>query len=205
MTPNRRLSPLAVLSGLLVVAIGASLWLPHRAGARIATVEESTIDALVAVHRRQVAARQEAPDGQPSYFPSLLAQSPFDGRLDGGDLVRNGYRYRIFLANAEGEGVRWEKAARRPGSVGSPCVCYAWPLEWASTGRRAFALLDDGTVLSTENTERRYGGDRAPRPGAAFRASQADRIIDPPAARFEKPRDWGSDGQVWTIVDLAAR
>ncbi len=204
MTPNRRVSPLTILSLLFVAAIVASLWLPYRAGDRIADVEDATIDALVAVHRKQEAMRQ-ASDGRPGYFPALAAAGALDGTLQGGDLIREGYRFRIFLANAEGEGVRHEKAVRRPGSVGPPCVCYAWPVEWATTGRRAFALLDDGTVLSTENAERRYGGDRAPRPGAAFRASQADRIIDPPAARFEKPRDWGSDGQVWTIVDLATR
>ncbi|MHC4730257.1 MAG: DUF2950 family protein, partial [Planctomycetota bacterium] len=98
--------------------------------------------------------------------PSFRAISPL------GEMLRDGYYFRIYLPGPSGEGI-----IELPGGGAHPnvdparaeatwCV-YAWPANYASTGRRSFFANQHGDVLFTDSAT--YSGPGAPiPPGAAF-------------------------------------
>lgn len=98
--------------------------------------------------------------------PSFRAISPV------GEMLRDGYYFRIYLPGVGGQGI-----TELPGGGAAPgvdpdqaeatwCV-YAWPANYASTGRRTFFANQLGDILFTDSAT--YTGPGAPiPPGAAF-------------------------------------
>lgn len=124
------------------------------------------------------------------------------GRVSQSRTERSGYLYQMFLP---GSGAEFVPEARRGGSVASTIsgqnsavawCCYAWPVEYGVTGRRAFFIDARGITLINENRSTRYGGhDRAPIPQAAY-PSRDSTMLDPNA------RDrLGADGEFWAAYD----
>lgn len=123
--------------------------------------------------------------------PSFRQISPI------GEMFRAGYYYRVYLPDANGQGV-----LELPGGGADPSVdadmaevmwcVYAWPQKFGTTGRRAYFANQSGDITFTEDPS--YTGPGAPiQPGAAFTPGGAANNIDgTPAVGVA-----GRDGNVW--------
>ena len=212
MVPETRVSLFTLFSCALVVAFVLAIYLPGVRGERIFLNEQEAFRSLQTVFRleREYQRRAKRQPARFLFLPELAAMSDATGigerfrralgsDFDGPDLRSAGYRLRVYLPDAEGHGITLERcdevSERQSTGV---FACYAWPERFGSTGRRAFLLLADGAILSSENTRRRYEGrDRAPRPGAGFAAADPDRIVDSPAVAEDRDKGRGTDGQIW--------
>ena len=210
MVPDRTISLLSVFSIALVAAYFLAFYLPWRSGDRIRRNESTAIRTLAEIHKQQMAHYNQAggSEGRFAFLQELLGaadssagaqrEPDLPGVFDGEDWSRDGYRYRVFLPNAEGHGVAWSRRSEVSGAKATEhYACYAWPERFGTTGRRVFLLLKDGTLLATENAKRRYeGSHRAPRAGAGFRGLDPDRVVDAPAVGVTRSVQ-GTDGQFW--------
>lgn len=118
-----------------------------------------------------------------------------------GTITRSGYRYRVFLPAARGDGV-CETAVRDVTSstrndrvdarLASQRWCaYAWPVTYGASGNRTFFIDQDGNELSTEDAH--YSGDGGPAPGAAFANGGMTSILGAIPADGVRSQD----GNVW--------
>jgi type II secretory pathway pseudopilin PulG len=110
-----------------------------------------------------------------------------------GEMFRDGYYFRIYLPGSAGEGI-----IEMPGGGADPnidpyqaeatwCV-YAWPANYASTGRRTFFANQLGDILFTDSAT--YSGSGAPiPPGAAFAKPGPGSSIDGRVAVNQQGRD----------------
>lgn len=125
--------------------------------------------------------------------PSFRAISPL------GEMVRNGYYYRLYLPGPAGEGL-----LELPGGGADPAVSadladstwciYAWPQRYGVTGRRTFFSNQTGDITSTDDA--RYTGPGAPLPaGAAFAEPGPAGNISGLIAVSEP----GRDGNTWSV------
>lgn len=116
---------------------------------------------------------------------------------ENGAVERSGYRFLIYLPDAEGKGVVADGAAiagiDAQKSEGSYCV-YAWPVRQGHSGDRTFLLNQTGDVFTTETED--YTGSRAPKPGAGFRDRGIESILGDPAIGED-----GQDGHQWRQVN----
>ncbi|MBN2490796.1 MAG: hypothetical protein JXQ29_08110 [Planctomycetes bacterium] len=212
---DTRLSLLSVLSGLLMIGFGLAIYVPRVRGCTVQKNEEAALRDLETIFRlEQEQQRAGGADAARFLFLPELAdvrgathaserfRAALRADLEGGDLRSGGYRFRVFLPDAEGHGIGHERKDEVNESESSVhLACYAWPERFGTTGRRTFLLVADGTILSTENIRRRYQGrDRAPRPGSGFVAADPDRIVDCPAVVAARDRGRGTDGQIWRRV-----
>ena len=101
--------------------------------------------------------------------PRLLSEA--FGQVVGGRARVGGYVFQMFLQDKTG---RWLSEASDGGSAGvavdaarasTHWLCYAWPLEYGSTGKRAFLIGQSGDVLTTNQQSQVYSGDLGPQPG----------------------------------------
>ncbi len=123
--------------------------------------------------------------------------------ITGGVVTRSGYVFQIFLPHATGTGLV-EATAGGVGSTAPDPVqsellwcCYAWPMDFGNTGRRAFFVNQWGEILSTRNTIRRYSGaTNAPDFSVAFAAGTGNLISGTIAANAT-----GRDGQFWLAIN----
>ena len=121
--------------------------------------------------------------------PPLLSGAFRTIALDG-FARRSGYRIRVYLPDAAGNGVH--ESGLLPSSSKLPSrdratdlvdpklasrrwCAYAWPEEHERSGRRTFVIDQDGTALCT--IDPRYSGDHGPLPGAAFVAGGSSSIV----------------------------
>ncbi|MEM7202638.1 MAG: hypothetical protein AAF628_20385 [Planctomycetota bacterium] len=123
------------------------------------------------------------------------------GQVEQSVVTRGGYCFAMFLPDASGRPTGEAKdggaAESRPdpATAGVLWCCYAWPLEYGRTGRRAFLIDQAGDVLATANHEQRYSGrDRRPDPLAAFA----------PGGKAIKPGKPAGDGGVWAPITGAS-
>jgi hypothetical protein len=132
---------------------------------------------------------------RPTRFdPPVLAREY--GALDAnGELLRGGYRFRVFLPGRSGRGVGEGAAGFAAGDVDADGAerswwAYAWPESRGTTGTRTFSVDAGGTVLATDGPYSGAGGgppeDAAPRGGG-------------PASEGAEPRR-GGDGRLWRSV-----
>ncbi len=128
--------------------------------------------------------------------------TPF-GKVVQGEVVRAGYRYRIYLP---GFGRTWQREAAAGGGVGV-CVgpdeaevlwcCYAWPTAYDESGRWAFFINQKGDALACRNELMRYSGTVAPGPTAACEPS--GEVLDmATSAAYNRT---GVDGQRWVLLN----
>jgi len=96
--------------------------------------------------------------------PSFRAISPL------GEMVRNGYYYRLYLPGPTGEGLLELPGGGADGAVSAElaestwCV-YAWPQRYGVSGRRTFFANQFGEITSTDDPQ--YSGPGAPLPAGA--------------------------------------
>lgn len=133
-----------------------------------------------------------------------------------GTITRSGYRFRVFLPDARGDGVcETAVSGDVPGRCGDPSVprgpvcpstrservdsrlasqrwcAYAWPVTYGASGNRTFFIDQDGNELCTE--EAHYSGDDGPAPGAAFASGGIMSILGAIPADGMRSQD----GNVW--------
>lgn len=125
--------------------------------------------------------------------PSFRAISPI------GEMVRNGYYYRLYLPGSAGEGILELPGGGADASVSADladstwCI-YAWPQRHGVTGRRTFFSNQSGDITSTDDP--RYSGPGAPLPaGGAFAEPGPAGNINGLVAVNEL----GRDGNTWRV------
>lgn len=119
---------------------------------------------------------RSAPGKTASRVESRLLPTAF-AHVVGGRARVGGYVFQMFLPDKDG---RWLGEAADGGSAGVPVdaakastswLCYAWPVEYGRTGKRAFLMGQGGDVLATNQQSQVYSGDVGPWPGdSGFRA-----------------------------------
>lgn len=83
-----------------------------------------------------------------------------------GTVSRSGYRFRVHLPDAKGNGIAEPGQPRDPALAARRWCAYAWPADHGNTGNLTLFIDQDGNVLCTDDP--RYSGDRGPEPGAAY-------------------------------------
>lgn len=149
--------------------------------------------------------------GEYGYFAELAGTSPVRGStaainppvlpvscgtVKQSVVVRDGYCFQIYLPGAAGVPVAEAATGGAPEAKLDPrratvlWCCYAWPLEFGKTGRRAFFIDQNGDVLAMENEAQCYSGF-AKRPDALAAFAPKAKTIDDPPAHDEPARDGG--------------
>jgi RNA polymerase sigma-70 factor (ECF subfamily) len=129
--------------------------------------------------------------------PPVLS-SAFRTLTPAGEVVRNGYVFRLYLPDARGAGVGEPVGGFTPGVVDANlsettwCM-YAWPVTYGKTGRRTFFTNQGGDVLATD-APTYSGSGNGPPPDAAFK--ERGRITGAVAIGAA-----GSDGNEWKQVN----
>jgi hypothetical protein len=125
--------------------------------------------------------------------PSFRAISPL------GEMLRNGYYYRLYLPGPAGEGMLELPGGGADAGVSAElaestwCV-YAWPQRYGVTGRSTYFVCQGGDIVSTDDA--RYSGPGAPLPaGAAFAEPGPAGNINGVVAVNEP----GRDGNTWHV------
>ncbi len=88
-----------------------------------------------------------------------------------GFVHRDGYVFALFLPAKDG-GYATERDAANGRAIDEAkarelWVCYAWPEDAGSTGRRVFMVHQSGDLLAHGNGDLKYGGESMPTPGAS--------------------------------------
>jgi hypothetical protein len=78
--------------------------------------------------------------------PALLQPSRFDLVL-----ARDGYVFAVYLPSKDLRGTL-RSSSIDPANVGAGWVAFAWPLNYAQSGRRLFGVGPDGVIWSLENS-----------------------------------------------------
>jgi prepilin-type N-terminal cleavage/methylation domain-containing protein len=205
---------------LVILAVVVTLALPNLLSARLASNETAAIAGLQAIASAQAqfqkrGAADEDFDGWGEYGsigeltgmalvrgtgkrlrPAVLNTSM--GALNGnGEVVTRGYLYRLYLPDASGGGVGevgggGAGAGIAPDQAEITWCCYAWPIQYAQSGRRTFFINQTGEILATD-VEAYSGPGTGPVAGAAFAGGGLSMSITGAIAIGST----GRDGAVW--------
>ena len=126
-----------------------------------------------------------------------MLASAFRTLTTGGEVVRGGYVYRLYLPDSRGAGVGEPQGGFTRGTV-DPALSettwcmYAWPVSYGKTGTRTFFTNQGGDVMATDSPS--YSGPGAgPAPDAAF--------VDRGTITARVAFGTGSDGNAWKQVN----
>ncbi|BBM87872.1 hypothetical protein [Candidatus Uabimicrobium amorphum] len=182
---------------------------------RIAANESSAIGTLRSISSSQALFqsgcyldRNQNGVGEYAFLQELTGQS---GRLDKpvkygflsrtlqpnyrGVAQKSGYYFRMYLPGSQGFQNAIAESSKFSDKVSDETIsnqeirfiCYAWPVNYRRTGKRAFCVTESGEVFATENNAKRYTGNYEPEVNAAF------------SGKNESPTyGQGSDGQYWS-------
>ena len=104
------------------------------------------------------------------------------GRVSRGILTAGGYHFVIYLPTGEGQAV-FRSGDVDPEHAGLTWVGFAWPKDYAVTGRRLFALQGGGQIHSLENSIHPFAGPEDIPPALLFGP-----LMDPNP--FGRPPKW---------------
>ncbi len=205
--------------------ISGSVLVPNLMSARLSANESAAIATLrgIASSQRQFRDKKHVDldgdgYGEYGYLAELIGSRPPRGRketiqsllppsfgpVENGVVVRSGYVFRVDLPDPQGipvgEGTHGGPA-RPVGSEGAEngWVAYCWPLEYGSTGSRAFVIDESGALFATTNDHpnQQYSGLQSfPRGDAAFLSPGNNRDKGTRSVRR------GRDGALWMKEDL---
>jgi type II secretory pathway pseudopilin PulG len=119
-----------------------------------------------------------------------------------GEVSKSGYIFRVYLPDANGQGVRenpgggYDAGVLDPNNAEGYWCCYAWPAGAGISGRRAFFVNQMGEILFTDNKNYTGANSTAIRPGIAYQTSDLDSITGQMAIGTTGP-----DGTLWRIVN----
>ncbi|MCA8956726.1 MAG: hypothetical protein KDC87_11685, partial [Planctomycetes bacterium] len=137
----------------------------------------------------------------PPALSGAFAEVHSPAGVTGGVVARSGYYFQLYLPDGTGAGI---PEADTGGVSTAPDAnraevmwcCYAWPLAFGSSGRRAFFTNHGGDILGTPNHQRRYsGGVSVPTYDAAYLKGSGRRMASTIAANTS-----GQDDQVWIVL-----
>lgn len=144
------------------------------------------------------------PNAGPRMTPNSLARSL--GLVNANGVVtKAGYIYRLSLPAPGGAPVN------EAGGGGSPAgedpdlcemtwVCYAWPASFSTSGKRVFAVNQEGDILQTANQGATYTGlGNMPAPDAAFESGTPG-VITGALSIAGNPAP-ANDGQNWITIN----
>lgn len=165
--------------------------------------------------RRDASSSNPRP-AQPPYISPSFATGAGEGR---GYAEHSGYLYRLYLCiadpTAEDDAGDDRSDTGTVSAWGTPLnvatdrsiisvqessfCCHAWPIENHSTGQRAFAVNEVGSVYATRMTARSYTGEKAEMAdySANYSASSADGGTCFNDRFASGPNDLGNDGNTW--------
>jgi prepilin-type N-terminal cleavage/methylation domain-containing protein len=208
---------------ITVIVIIALIAVPSMISGRLAANEVTTIQTLRSIATAQQQFRQSAKadedlDGT-GEFGGLGELSGAVGVRGGatkvptdltgsmrtisvqGEVTRSGYVYRMYLPLANGHGQR-EPAG---GGYGAGVVhsdnsevvwaCYAWPIRYSVTGRRAFCVNQQGDITFTDSAQLNGVNCGALTAGSAFLGPDPQSIMGRLAIGTA-----GADGNIWRAV-----
>jgi len=181
---------LELLVVLCVISIVAAVAIPGLLSARLKANEAAAVTTLRSVADAQTRFKSTAivdldgdGAGEYGYFKEMSAGScvraspngsargtfsapaalppEFAALEAGGELVRSGYRFRIFLPGARGAGVGETEDFPVGADVDANLAeaswcCYAWPARHGTSGIRTFFVNQEARVVATECDE--YSG-----------------------------------------------
>lgn len=208
---SRRLALLAA-SGLALVAGLAYVAVPPILRSRMQANETRAIAlanrlALAEEQFQQIGIRDGDGDGigEYGYFPQLAEAGMLDRWLAEeardleGDVVVDGYRFRLFLPLDGGS----PRRGTHPLPIFEPAdaddqetswVCYAWPEVRELTGWRAFVVNQEASIYQSANSIRPWSGADGPTRGDEAFLSEDD---------MTGPLSSGAptaEGKTWTTV-----
>ncbi len=122
--------------------------------------------------------------------------------LTGGAVTRSGYIFQMYLPSSAAVGV----PEADTGGVGGTApngtraeslwCCYAWPLTFGRSARRAFMVNQSGDLMATKNLVQRYTNTKPPLYDAAFLKSAGSAMASTLAVNTS-----GQDNQLWIVVN----
>jgi prepilin-type N-terminal cleavage/methylation domain-containing protein len=184
-----------------ILAIIAAIGIPNLLSSRLSANESAAISTLRSIVSAQAqAATRNGVDvdadgrGEHLYLAELSGSvnlrgtaAPLDpaivslslGNVQNSAVNRSGYFYAVFLPDAAGTGVAEDATGGKAAPLAVDAdlceiywVAYAWPTSFETSGRRAFAANERGTLLQTPNDVQQYEGALAgPGADAAYTAA----------------------------------
>ena len=103
--------------------------------------------------------------------------------IDAAGLVtKGGYMFQVWLPDAAGDGIAEDGTVGNvygvdPDNCENAWCCYAWPIDFGNTGRRAFFVNQQGEIVATAQTANAgalSGAAGAPTAGEAFAGTVAE-------------------------------
>jgi prepilin-type N-terminal cleavage/methylation domain-containing protein len=212
-----------------IIAILATVAIPNLLSSRLAANESAAISTLRQLTSSQAEVRTSGMIdgdgdgvGEYAYFGELagshyvrvftggvqtisatvklkppIASGAF-GNVFASKVKRSGYYFQVWLPGPGG--------GADPGLLPDPDLseiiwcAYAWPVSFGNSSNRAFFVNQQGDILQTLNTTKKYSGAAGPLCDAAFVAGGvAGNIHQPTAASL--PAHIGIDGESWTNVN----
>ncbi len=131
--------------------------------------------------------------------PAVLASS-FRTVNSSGEVAAHGYQFRIFLPDANGDGLGEVVGGGPPAGIDPDLAettwcAYAWPSSFEQSGMRTFFVNQGGEIIFTSRAS--YSGPGAgPLPGAALRTPGSVNSITGTLATGTT----GRDGEFWKTV-----
>ncbi len=181
-----------------IIAVIASMAIPNLLSSRVTANETAAIATLRAITSAQAQAQSrcavdEDNDGVGEYlYLSELSGSvnlrgqamPLDpaivsvslGNVANSIVNKAGYFFAMYLPDSSGAGIAEDATGGKVGGVVDPDLCenywivYAWPASIGSSGRRAFAVNETGTIVQTSNAQNYEGTSAIPTFDAALTA-----------------------------------
>lgn len=125
------------------------------------------------------------------------------GQISAGRARRSGYTFQMYLPDSAGG---WVSEAPNGGAVPGAVsavqaeilwACFAWPISYPSSGKRAFFINHNGDVLGCSNSVARYDGSTvAPIAGTYGMINAGSTMASTIAANAT-----GADGERWFVVN----
>jgi prepilin-type N-terminal cleavage/methylation domain-containing protein len=214
-----------------IIAVIAAITIPSLISSRIASYETAVVGTLRSLMNAQSTfvtrcVVDQDGDGQGEYgfftelsgtsiprtkFVKLAIGDVFSGAfgaIDANGVVgKAGYCFVLYLPTAMGPAITEVGGLPAANATDANAqetrwACYAWPVDYGSTGYRCFVVTQQGEICHASNqlsaTVGFYDGRLGiPAPGAALVPNGQESNLE---GRFPLPSETGSDGQSWAQV-----
>ncbi len=125
------------------------------------------------------------------------------GQVVGSRVTRSGYTFQMYLPDATNG---WVAEAGTGGATGGAVgagnaevlwACFAWPVNYPNSGKRAFFVNQSGDVLGCRNSVMNYNGTTVIPVGGTYAMLSSGVTM----AGTVSANSTGADGERWTVVN----